>query len=221
MSKSSKKAVKQSVEEPVSEPVQEPVVSTVEENVQNEENEATTQVERVLFDQMVRIKELAKMGSSTLSSLKEKIRDVSIMAKQTDKRYKKLSKTKRSKPKNNSNSGLQQLKPIYTQEMREFVENHRNLTDKHNNVIFEGDLSYDSEHLLISRNQALKLVNAYVRVNKLQDSEQKRKINMDKTMNRLFPELSAVKDKKGKVTQEENCYYQSLMGAIARHFREQ
>jgi hypothetical protein len=41
---------------------------------------------------------------------------------------------------------------------------------------------------------------------------------MDSTLQHLFPELCSVKDKKGKVVQEENCYYNTLMKALSRHF---
>ena len=151
---------------------------------------------------------LIKKARSTLSNIKKLERDV----KRLEKKGKRGS-TRAS----NGNKGLQQLKPVYTAEMKSFFEAHKDLTDNDNATIVE-NLTYDSDHLLVSRKQALKLVTSYIRSHKLQDATNKRKINMDTTLQSLFPELCAVKDKKGKVVQEENCFYNTLMKALSRHF---
>jgi len=135
-----------------------------------------------------------------------------------NKRLDKKSKRSRENRASNGNKGLQQLKPVYTVEMRTFFENNKNLTDNDGQLIVE-NLSYDSANQLsVSRKQALKLVTSYIRHHKLQDEANKRKINMDSTLQALFPELCAVKDKKGKVITEENCHYNTLMKALSRHF---
>jgi len=151
---------------------------------------------------------LIKKARSTLSNIKKLERDV----KRLEKKGKRGS-TRAS----NGNKGLQQLKPVYTAEMKSFFEAHKDLTDNDNAPIVE-NLTYDSDHLLVSRKQALKLVTSYIRSHKLQDATNKRKINMDATLQSLFPELCSVKDKKGKVVQEENCFYNTLMKALSRHF---
>jgi hypothetical protein len=151
---------------------------------------------------------LIKKARSTLSNIKKLERDV----KRLEKKGKRGS-TRAS----NGNKGLQQLKPVYTAEMKSFFESHKDLTDNDNAPIVE-NLTYDSDHLLVSRKQALKLVTSYIRSHKLQDATNKRKINMDATLQSLFPELCSVKDKKGKVVQEENCFYNTLMKALSRHF---
>jgi len=151
---------------------------------------------------------LIKKARSTLSNIKKLERDV----KRLEKKGKRGS-TRAS----NGNKGLQQLKPVYTAEMKSFFEAHKDLTDNDNAPIVE-NLTYDSDHLLVSRKQALKLVTSYIRSHKLQDATNKRKINMDTTLQSLFPELCSVKDKKGKVVQEENCFYNTLMKALSRHF---
>jgi small-conductance mechanosensitive channel len=151
---------------------------------------------------------LIKKARSTLSNIKKLERDV----KRLEKKGKRGS-TRAS----NGNKGLQQLKPVYTAEMKSFFEAHQDLTDNDNAPIVE-NLTYDSDHLLVSRKQALKLVTSYIRSHKLQDATNKRKINMDATLQSLFPELCSVKDKKGKVVQEENCFYNTLMKALSRHF---
>ena len=151
---------------------------------------------------------LIKKARSTLSNIKKLERDV----KRLEKKGKRGS-TRAS----NGNKGLQQLKPVYTAEMKSFFEAQKDLTDNDNAPIVE-NLTYDSDHLLVSRKQALKLVTSYIRSHKLQDATNKRKINMDTTLQSLFPELCSVKDKKGKVVQEENCFYNTLMKALSRHF---
>ena len=151
---------------------------------------------------------IIKKARSTLSNIKKLERDV----KRLEKKGKRGS-TRAS----NGNKGLQQLKPVYTAEMKSFFEAHKDLTDNDNAPIVE-NLTYDSDPLLVSRKQALKLVTSYIRSHKLQDATNKRKINMDTTLQSLFPELCSVKDKKGKVVQEENCFYNTLMKALSRHF---
>ena len=151
---------------------------------------------------------LIKKARSTLSNIKKLERDV----KRLEKKGKRGSTSA-----SNGNKGLQQLKPVYTAEMKSFFEAHKDLTDNDNAPIVE-NLTYDSDHLLVSRKQALKLVTSYIRSHKLQDATNKRKINMDATLQSLFPELCSVKDKKGKVVQEENCFYNTLMKALSRHF---
>ena len=166
--------------------------------------------------------EMARSAQSLLQNLIKGTRSVSANIKRLErdvKRLDKKSKRSRENRASNGNKGLQQLKPVYTAEMRAFFENNKTLTDNDGQAIVD-NLTYDSDHLLVSRKQALKLVTSYIRHHKLQDEANKRKINMDTTLQTLFPELCAVKDKKGKVTQEENCYYNTLMKALSRHFTQ-
>jgi len=166
--------------------------------------------------------EMARSAQALLQNLIKGTRSVSANIKRLEREVKRLDKkSKRSRENraSNGNKGLQQLKPVYTAEMRSFFENNKTLTDNDVQAIVD-NLTYDSDHLLVSRKQALKLVTSYIRHHKLQDEANKRKINMDTTLQTLFPELCAVKDKKGKVTQEENCYYNTLMKALSRHFTQ-
>ena len=166
--------------------------------------------------------EMARAAQNTLQNLIKATRSVSANIKKLErdvKRLDKKSKRSRENRASNGNKGLQQLKPVYTAEMRTFFESNKALTDNDGQLIVD-NLTYDSDHLLVSRKQALKLVTSYIRHHKLQDEANKRKINMDSTLQTLFPELCAVKDKKGKVTQEENCYYNTLMKALSRHFTQ-
>ena len=166
--------------------------------------------------------EMARSAQALLQNLIKGTRSVSANIKRLEREVKRLDKkSKRSRENraSNGNKGLQQLKPVYTAEMRAFFENNKTLTDNDGQAIVD-NLTYDSDHLLVSRKQALKLVTSYIRHHKLQDEANKRKINMDTTLQTLFPELCAVKDKKGKVTQEENCYYNTLMKALSRHFTQ-
>ena len=152
---------------------------------------------------------LIKGTRATAANIRKLERDV--------QRLDKKSRKSREKRSTNGNKGLQQLKPVYTAEMKSFFENNKSLNDN-DGVLIVDNLTYDSEHLLVSRKQALKLVTSYIKHQNLQDSSNKRRINMDSTLQHLFPELCSVKDKKGKVVQEENCYYNTLMKALSRHF---
>ena len=210
--KTSKKEVKEATPAPV-EPVKaEPV--EVEATDADSSEVSPLQVEAQNLIEMARqcqtiLQNLIKGTRATAANIKRLERDV--------KRLDKKSRKSRENRASNGNKGLQQLKPVYTSEMRSFFENNKTLTDNDGQAIVD-NLTYDSDHLLVSRKQALKLVTSYIRQHKLQDEANKRKINMDATLQTLFPELCAVKDKKGKVTQEENCYYNTLMKALSRHF---
>lgn len=218
-SKTSKKdasqteAVAEVVPTPAPAPVEAPAVEAPTETATDASEVSPLQAETLALLEMAHscqntLQALIKKARSTLSNIKKLERDV----KRLEKKGKRGS-TRAS----NGNKGLQQLKPVYTAEMKSFFEAHKDLTDNDNAPIVE-NLTYDSDHLLVSRKQALKLVTSYIRSHKLQDATNKRKINMDATLQSLFPELCAVKDKKGKVVQEENCFYNTLMKALSRHF---
>ena len=164
--------------------------------------------------------ELARQCQTLLQTLIKGTRATAANIRKLERDVQRLDKKSRKSRENrstNGNKGLQQLKPVYTAEMKSFFENNKSLNDN-DGVLIVDNLTYDSEHLLVSRKQALKLVTSYIKHHNLQDSSNKRRINMDTTLQHLFPELCAVKDKKGKVVQEENCYYNTLMKALSRHF---
>ena len=218
-SKTSKKDASQTevvaevVPTPAPAPVEAPAVEAPAETATDASEVSPLQAETLALLEMAHscqntLQALIKKARSTLSNIKKLERDV----KRLEKKGKRGS-TRAS----NGNKGLQQLKPVYTAEMKSFFEAHKDLTDNDNAPIVE-NLTYDSDHLLVSRKQALKSVTSYIRSHKLQDATNKRKINMDATLQSLFPELCAVKDKKGKVVQEENCFYNTLMKALSRHF---
>jgi len=216
--------------EVVSEPVQavvekvvEPVVAQdakVDHGDSSESGDASNVVSP-LQSEAYSLLEMAHSCQNTLQALIKKARSTVSMIKKLERDVRRLEKKgKRSSTRSsNGNKGLQQLKPVYTAEMRTFFETHKDLTDNDGKVIVD-NLTYDSDHILVSRKQALKLVTSYIRHHKLQDATNKRKINMDVTLQGLFPELCSVKDKKGKVTQDENCFYNTLMKALSRHFTQ-
>ena len=111
--------------------------------------------------------------------------------------------------------------PITNAEFKAFVENNYEALNNKDGQQILTELSYDdNKRLTVSRENCLRLVNSYVRQNSLQKYEDKKRIQMDATLQGLFPELAEVKTGK-KVTQEENCYFHTLMGGISRHLKEQ
>lgn len=221
-SKTSKKDASQTEAVDEVAPTPAPVVETTPAPAQTEATtETATDASEVspLQAETLALLEMAHSCQNTLQALIKKARSTLSNIKKLERDVKRLEKKgKRGSTRaSNGNKGLQQLKPVYTAEMKSFFESHKDLTDNDNAPIVE-NLTYDSDHLLVSRKQALKLVTSYIRSHKLQDATNKRKINMDATLQSLFPELCSVKDKKGKVTQEENCFYNTLMKALSRHF---
>ena len=235
-SKSSKtKSTKHKIQVKVSSPQDEEEDNNVESNVEVEDKNIVEEGEKkeseetpvsklpdlTLAKQMEELFELYKMASTILSQLnkrtKEKASAIKKIEKELNKHDIKKEKNKNSKG-SNGNKALKQLRPIYTTEMTSFFQDNIALTDKHGEIICE-QLTYESDGtLLVSRDQVLKMVTSYIRVNELQKYEDRRRIKMDTTLKELFPELVEVKSGKN-ITQEENCYYSTLMGAISRHFK--
>lgn len=214
---------KESETEVVPTPAPTPAPTPVEDVA---EQETTETVEQTTTDvsplqaEATNLIEMARACQTMLQNLIKGTRTTAANIRKLERDVRRLDKRNRRNRENrasNGNKGLQQLKPVYTTEMKTFFENNQSLTDGDGQQIVE-NLTYDSDHLLVSRKQALKLVTSYIRQNNLQDQENKRRINMDATLQGLFPELCAVNDKKGKVIQEENCYYNTLMKALSRHF---
>jgi len=224
--KSSKKVEAEVSVEPelvkVVEPVVPQVVSSEQSslNVGGEYSSAEVKDVSPLQAEAANLIELARQCQALLQNLIKGTRATAANIRKLERDVQRLDKKSRKNRENrasNGNKGLQQLKPVYTLEMKQFFENNKTLNDNDGALIVD-NLTYDSEHLLVSRKQALKLVTSYIKHHNLQDSSNKRRINMDTTLQHLFPELCAVKDKKGKVIQEENCYYNTLMKALSRHF---
>ena len=194
--------------------VEEPVTAAVVDSAADSKDVSSLQAEANSLIELARqcqtlLQSLIKGTRATAANIRKLERDV--------QRLDKKSRKSRENRSTNGNKGLQQLKPVYTAEMKSFFENNKSLNDN-DGVLIVDNLTYDSEHLLVSRKQALKLVTSYIKNQNLQDSSNKRRINMDTTLQHLFPELCSVKDKKGKVVQEENCFYNTLMKALSRHF---
>jgi hypothetical protein len=215
--RSSSKATTQKTTKKEAEPA--PVEEVAAPEVTDAVEQSATEVSP-LQAEAANLIEMARACQNMLQNLIKGTRTTAANIRKLERDVRRLDKRNRRNRENrasNGNKGLQQLKPVYTPEMRTFFENNQSLTDGEGSQIVE-NLTYDSDHLLVSRKQALKLVTSYIRQNNLQDQENKRRINMDATLQGLFPELCAVKDKKGKVVQEENCYYNTLMKALSRHF---
>ena len=150
-------------------------------------------------------RQIAQQQIKGVRSLKKDI------VSQTKKLFK-YEQKKASQKKTNQNKGPQKLIPIYTKEMEQFFKDFHMLKDKNEQVIYE-KIESDSEHVLGSREIALKLITAYIKKEGLQDTEDKKRINMDTRLKELLPKLVAAKDG------EDNCYFHTLMGAIADHFK--
>ena len=143
--------------------------------------------------------------------LKKLIREVQIERKNAEKGKKKEKKVR------NGSTGLDNELKVNTSDFRQFVEkNYQQLKDSDDKQIVS-ELKYDSDgSLLISRKMAHKFVNSYVKLHKLQYEDNGRRIHMDKTLQKLFPE-NAEKKEKGAVIREENFYFTSVMKAISPH----
>lgn len=157
---------------------------------------------------------IATMKELTLRSqqdLKKLVRELQIERKKAGSGKKKEKKVR------NGSTGLDNKLKVVTSDFRQFVEkNYQQLKDSDGNQIVS-ELNYDSDgSLLISRKQAHKFVNSYVKMHKLQYEDNGKRIHLDKTFQKLFPE-NAEKKEKGVVVREEDFYFTSVMKAISPH----
>jgi Asp-tRNA(Asn)/Glu-tRNA(Gln) amidotransferase A subunit family amidase len=219
-SKTSNAVVSEQLEEIV---VAAPVVEQPEVKIQKKaivesESEVETDKEEVnAIDALITelTENIATMKELTLRSqqdLKKLVREIQIERKKAEKGGKKKEKKVR-----NGTTGLDNELKVVTSVYRQFVEmNYQQLKDSDDNQIVS-ELKYDSDgSLLISRKMAHKFVNSYVKLHKLQYEDNGRRIHMDKTLQKLFPD-NAEKKEKGVVTREENFYFTSVMKAISPH----
>jgi hypothetical protein len=198
--------------------VEQPEVKIQKKAIVESESEVETDKEEVnAIDALITelTENIATMKELTLRSqqdLKKLVREIQIERKKAEKGGKKKEKKVR-----NGTTGLDNELKVITSVFRQFVEmNYQQLKDSDDNQIVN-ELKYDSDgSLLISRKMAHKFVNSYVKLHKLQYEDNGRRIHMDKTLQKLFPENTEKKEK-GVVTREENFYFTSVMKAISPH----
>lgn len=195
----------------------------VEEASQEPEAQAETTTEEVEEDSIEKrcsvIMELVLMNKKSTDALyqetKKLLRDVLSERKKTQKI---IAKTNSTKKQRTGAKGVEKLVPIQTAEFRTFVEkNYQQLSDKNGNQIIT-TLTYDDNDgsLLIGRASALSLVIAYAKLHNLQQYEDKKRIKMDKTLQKLFPKFAERKESDGSV-KEEDFYFKSIMEGLTAH----
>jgi hypothetical protein len=225
-SKTSAVAVVSEQPEEIADPIMDQPEVKIEKKQIESESEVETDKEEVnavdslvaeLTENIATMKELAIRSQQDLKKL---VREVQIERKKAEKGGKKKEK----KPRNGS-TGLDNEVKVKTPDFRQFIEkNYQQInqsvkdSDKDSEktqILIE--LKYDSDgSLLISRKKAHQFVNAYVKLHKLQYEDNGRRIHLDKTLQKLFPDY-AEKKEKNTVVREENFFFTSVMGAISPH----
>jgi SWIB/MDM2 domain len=222
-SKSSAVAVvsEQPEEVAIAAPVMEQLEVIIEKKQNEPESEVETDKEEVnAVDALVAelTENIATMKELTLRSqqdLKKLVREIQLERKNAEKGKKKKEK----KPRNGS-TGLDNDVRVSTSDFRQFIEKHyQQVKDSEDKQILN-ELKYDTDgSLVISRKKAHQFVNAYVKLHKLKYEDNGRRIRMDKTLQKLFPDY-AEKKEKGTVVKEENFFFTSVMGAISSHLEK-
>jgi hypothetical protein len=182
-----------------------------ESEVENDKEEVNA-IDALVAELTENIATMKELTSRSQADLKKLVREIQIERKKAEKGGKKKEKKVR-----NGTTGLDNELKVTTSEFRQFIEkNYQQLKDSDDNQIVS-ELKYDSDgSLLVSRKMAHKFVNSYVKMHKLQYEDNGKRIHMDKTLQKLFPE-NAEKKEKGVVTREENFYFTSVMKAISTH----
>ena len=202
-------------------PVMEQLEVIIEKKQNESESEVETDKEEVnAVDALVTelTENIATMKELTLRSqqdLKKLVREIQLERKNAEKGKKKKEK----KPRNGS-TGLDNDVRVSTSDFRQFIEKHyQQVKDSEDKQILN-ELKYDTDgSLVISRKKAHQFVNAYVKLHKLKYEDNGRRIRMDKTLQKLFPDY-AEKKEKGAVVKEENFFFTSVMGAISSHLEK-
>ena len=202
-------------------PVMEQLEVIIEKKQNDSESEVETEKEEVnAVDALVTelTENIATMKELTLRSqqdLKKLVREIQLERKNAEKGKKKKEK----KPRNGS-TGLDNDVRVSTSDFRQFIEKHyQQVKDSEDKQILN-ELKYDTDgSLVISRKKAHQFVNAYVKLHKLKYEDNGRRIRMDKTLQKLFPDY-AEKKEKGTVVKEENFFFTSVMGAISSHLEK-
>lgn len=210
-----------------------PIVDQPEVKIEKKQNDSESEVETdkeevnavdALFTELsANIDASKELNLRNQQILKKLIREVQIERKSAEKGKKKKEK----KPRNGS-TGLDNEVKVKTADFRQFIEkNYQQInqsikdSDKDSEktqILIE--LKYDSDgSLLISRKKAHQFVNAYVKFHKLQYEDNGRRIHLDKTLQKLFPDY-AEKKEKGTLVREENFFFTSVMGAISPHLEK-
>ena len=220
--KQTKKAVKSDVVE--EEIVEEPIVNSDSENNGSGSEVEIEPVEvdtiQSLIDGLIELQSTSiKIEQRKLQDLKKLSREIAMERKKNEKLLSK-KQGKEKKPRNTDRK-----EPIYiitTSDARQFIEkNYQQLTNKDGNPVLT-ELNYnDDGNLLTTRNNFLKFVNSYIRFNKLQYEDNKKRIKLDKTLQKLFPAYVEKKDKSGKITNEEKPFlFTNVMEAINGHLQK-
>jgi hypothetical protein len=199
-----------------------PVVETVVEATAEATAEATegaeTSEEQSIQERITSMLEMNRMMGALHSKIQKQLKSLEKDYRSFVRRYNKMEEKRKQNKKKGGSTGLKKMIPVTTTAFKTFVEKFHGLKDKHDNVVYT-ELQYDATgNLLVSREQALRLVNAYIADKKLQKYDDKKRIKMDPQLKTLFPMLCEHKDASGNVV-EENCYFHTLMKGIATHLQ--
>lgn len=193
----------------------------VEIDSEQEEHEEQEEPQVNIIDSIV--SELTDTINTALELVKRSQQELKKLQREIQTERKKNEKEKgkkgnKEKKKRNGSTGLDKKVKVVTQDFRKFIEKHYPVLNDFdgNQIITELNYSDVDGSLLITRKIAHKFVNAYVKHNKLQYEDNKRRIKMDKTLQTLFPD-NAEKKEKGVIVREEDFKFTSVMKAISSH----
>ena len=184
----------------------------IESEIETDKEEEVNAIDALISELTENITTSMELARRSQQDLKKLVREIQIERKKAEKGGKKKEKKVR-----NGTTGLDNELKVVTSDFRQFIEkNYQQLKDSDDNQIVS-ELKYDTDgSLLVSRKMAHKFVNSYVKMHKLQYEDNGRRIHMDKTLQKLFPE-NAEKKEKGAVIREENFFFTSVMKAISPH----
>ena len=150
---------------------------------ESEKEEEVNVIDSLVVELTENIATMKELVLRSQQDLKKLTREIQIERKKAEKGNGK----KKEKKVRNGTTGLDNELKVITSDFRQFVEkNYQQLKDSDGNQIVN-ELKYDSDgSLLISRKQAHKFVNSYVKLHKLQYEDNGKRIHLDKKFQKLF-----------------------------------
>lgn len=197
--------------------VEEKKVEVVETPKKEEVVEAPAAEAEVVESQSI-VEEVQKLGKNVKNFsqyamiLFKQVQALEKKVRRLENENNSLKSKKTSVRRRGSNNGLRQEIPVYSAEFSEFIKRHSDLKDKDGKtLIFESVHTDDKNHVMVTREKCLKLLNSYIRAKGLQKfPEDRKRVELDSELSKFLTKIPVRKNI------PKGCFYfQDLMGALS------
>jgi hypothetical protein len=171
------------------------------------------------------MQENVKYQQVLLKNLTAVRRELKTLQERVEKLEAKAAKSVKAPRRGGNGQPLRKKVPVYSAAFSDFInKNHSSLKNKDGSMIVTA-LEKDGEgHIVVSREDCLKMVNAYIRQHNLNKFDDKKLISLDATLQKIISpkgkdgKAITYKDAAGK-DMKNVCAYKDIMGSIAPHLK--